>query len=249
MKKFNFWMSLLCLSSTVQASVLHDMRPCTRSSPFTAEQKPAYQPLKLVAPLVGYCLPVAGVNLEKVCMQGSYPASKEGEAEYFKVSYWRDAKQILEWRSDGFLMSPADSFSVELVNVDGDNALELVVTVMTGESMGMGVQSADIFVVDRQHLRVSEPMSVEDYGRVSGFYGKTGQACRLLVTSWESGEDQQKGSGLYAQGTWYQLKNTQWQPIKALPSISRRYLFRFQEERDKATAPLLWFLDKSVNLE
>ena len=134
------------------------MRPCTRSSPFTAEQKPAYQPLKLVAPLVGYCLPVAGVNLEKVCMQGSYPASKEREAEYFKVSYWRDAKQILEWRSDGFLMSPAESFSVELVNVDGDNALELVVTVMTGESMGMGVQSADIFVVDRQHLRVSEPM-------------------------------------------------------------------------------------------
>ena len=249
MKKPYFLYIGLVLSSTVCAATLQDLRPCSHNPPFTFEYKRAYQPLKLLPPLVGYCLAIAKSPREKVCMQGSYQNEQEDGGSYFKMSYWREAKQILEWRSEGFLMSPADSFSVELVNVDGDNALELVVTVMTGESMGMGVQSADIFVVDRQHSKVSEPMSVEDYGRVSGFYGKTGQACRLLVTSWESGEDQQKGSGLYAQGTWYQLKNTQWQPIKALPSISRRYLFRFQEERDKATAPLLWFLDKSVNLE
>jgi hypothetical protein len=244
--------SFFCVLTTwgvAHASPLQDLRPCTRNSPFTAQQKPAYQPLKLAAPLVGYCLPLANNSQEKVCMQGQYQPVKEDEAAYFKMSYWRDAKQVLEWRSDGFLMSPADSFAMELVNIDGDNALELVVTVMTGESMGMGVQSTDIFVVDRQYLTVSEPISVEDYGRVSGFYGKTGQACRLLSTSWESGEDKHKGSGLYAQGTWYQLKATQWQAMKALPSVSRRYLFRFQEERDKATAPLLWFLDKSVTIE
>lgn len=143
-------------------------------------------------------------------------------------------------------MTPADTFAVELVNLDGDNALELVVAVLTSEGMGMGVQSVDIFALDRQKLSVSQPMTVEDYGRVSGFYGRSGQACRLLATTWQSQTDDQKGDGLYAQGTWYQLKDNQWLAVKALPKISRRYLFRFQEERDKANAPLLWFLDKTV---
>jgi hypothetical protein len=89
------------------------------------------------------------------------------------MSYWREAKQILEWRSEGFLMSPADTFAVELINVTGDNAAELVVSVMTSEGMGMGVQSSDIFVIDRQKNTVSAPITVEDYGRVSGFYGKS----------------------------------------------------------------------------
>ena len=225
--------SLLCVLTTVgmaHASPLQDLRPCTRSSPFTAEQKPAYQPLKLAAPLVGYCLPLANNSQEKVC----------------KMSYWRDGKPLLEWRSEGFLMTPADTFAVELVNLDGDNALELVVAVLTSEGMGMGVQSVDIFALDRQKLSVSQPMTVEDYGRVSGFYGKSGQACRLLATTWQSQTDDQKGVGLYAQGTWYQIKDNQWLTVKALPKISRRYLFRFQEERDKANAPLLWFLDKTV---
>jgi|GEM_PF-3342274 len=241
--------SLLCVLTTVgmaHASPLQDLRPCTRSSPFTAEQKPAYQPLKLAAPLVGYCLPLANNSQEKVCMQGQYQPVKEDEAAYFKMSYWRDGKPLLEWRSEGFLMSPADTFTVELVNLDGDNALELVVAVLTSEGMGMGVQSVDIFAIDRQKLSVSQPMTVEDYGRVSGFYGRSGQACRLLATTWQSQTDEQKGDGLYAQGTWYQLKDNQWLTVKALPKISRRYLFRFQEERDKANAPLLWFLDKTV---
>jgi len=182
-----------------------------------------------------------------VCMQGSYQSEKEDDGSYFKMSYWRENQRVLEWRSDGFLMSPADTFAVELVNVDGDNATELVVSVMTGEGMGMGVQSSDIFVIDRQKNSISAPISVEDYGRVSGFYGRSGQACRLLSTSWESIEDK-KGYGLYAQGTWYQLKGQQWQETKAFPSVSRRYLFRFEKEREAAKQPLLWFLDKTTEL-
>lgn len=237
-------------ATTVSASALQDLRPCTHSSPFTVETKPKYQALKLPAPLVGYCLTLASSKLqEKVCMQGSYEPEQEQQSSYFKMSYWQGSKRRLEWRSDGFLLSPADSFAVELVNVDGDNSAELVVSVMTGEGMGMGVQSADIFVIDRQKYSVSQPMPVEDYGRVSGFYGRTGQACRLLATSWDSIEDQQHGFGLYARGTWQQLKNGQWMESTALPKVSRRYLFRFQDERDKATAPLLWFLDKTAVLD
>lgn len=235
----------LVFSTAVCASSLQDLRSCTHRSSFSYEHKPAYQPLKLASPLVGYCLAVANNPREKVCMQGSYENEKDDGSSYFKMSYWQNAKQVLEWRSDGFLMSPADTFAVELIDVAGDNASELVVSVMTGEGMGMGVQSADIFVVNRQKLTVSEPVSVEDYGRVSGFYGRKGQSCRLLSTSWESIEDK-KGYGLYAQGTWYQLKGQQWQETTALPKLSRRYLFRFEKEREQAKQPLLWFLDKTV---
>ena len=245
MKKPYFLSIGLVFSSPVYASAVQDLRPCTHSSPFTFEHKPAYQSLKLTPPLVGYCLPTPNNSREKVCMQGSYQSEKEDDGSYFKMSYWRENQRVLEWRSDGFLMSSADTFAVELINVDGDSAAELVVSVMTGEGMGMGVQSSDIFVVDRQKNTISVPITVEDYGRVSGFYGRSGQACRLLSTAWEGIEDK-KSWGLYAQGTWYQLKDRQWQENKALPKLRRRYLFRFEQEREAATQPLLWFLDKTV---
>lgn len=245
MKKPYFLYIGLVLSSTVCAATLQDLRPCSHNPPFTFEYKRAYQPLKLLPPLVGYCLAVAKSPREKVCMQGSYQNEQEDDGSYFKMSYWREAKQILEWRSEGFLMSPADTFAVELINVTGDATAELVVSVMTSEGMGMGVQSSDIFVIDRQKNTVSEPITVEDYSRVSGFYGRSDQTCHLLSTSWESTEDK-KGWGLYAQGTWYQLKDRHWQETKALPKLSRRYLFRFEKEREHAKQPLLWFLDKTV---
>lgn len=245
MKKPYFLFIGLVFSSTVCAATLQDLRPCSHNPPFSFEYKRAYQPLKLMPPLVGYCLAVAKSPREKVCMQGSYQHEQEDEGSYFKMSYWREAKQILEWRSEGFLMSPADTFAVELINVTGDATAELVVSVMTSEGMGMGVQSSDIFVIDRQKNSVSAPMTVEDYGRVSGFYGHSGQTCHLLSTSWESTEDK-KGWGLYAQGTWYLLKDRHWQETKALPKLSRRYLFRFEKEREYAKQPLLWFLDKTV---
>jgi len=245
MKKPYFLYIGLVLSSTVCAATLQDLRPCSHNPPFTFEYKRAYQPLKLLPPLVGYCLAVAKSPREKVCMQGSYQNEQEDDGSYFKMSYWREAKQILEWRSEGFLMSPADTFAVELINVTGDATAELVVSVMTSEGMGMGVQSSDIFVIDRQKNTVSEPITVEDYSRVSGFYGRSDQTCHLLSTSWESTEDK-KGWGLYAQGIWYQLKDRHWQETKALPKLSRRYLFRFEKEREQAKQPLLWFLDKTV---
>ena len=245
MKKPYFLYIGLVLSSTVCAATLQDLRPCSHNPPFTFEYKRAYQPLKLLPPLVGYCLAIAKSPREKVCMQGSYQNEQEDGGSYFKMSYWREAKQILEWRSEGFLMSPADTFAVELINVTGDATAELVVSVMTSEGMGMGVQSSDIFVIDRQKNTVSEPITVEDYSRVSGFYGRSDQTCHLLSTSWESTEDK-KGWGLYAQGTWYQLKDRHWQETKALPKLSRRYLFRFEKEREHAKQPLLWFLDKTV---
>ena len=65
--------SLFCVLTTwgvAYASPLQSLRPCTSSSPFTAQQKPAYQPLKLAAPLVGYCLTLANNSQERVCMQG-----------------------------------------------------------------------------------------------------------------------------------------------------------------------------------
>ena len=150
MKKPYFLYIGLVLSSTVCAATLQDLRPCSHNPPFTFEYKRAYQPLKLLPPLVGYCLAVAKSPREKVCMQGSYQNEQEDDGSYFKMSYWREAKQILEWRSEGFLMSPADTFAVELINVTGDATAELVVSVMTSEGMGMGVQSSDIFVIDRQ---------------------------------------------------------------------------------------------------
>ena len=245
MKKPYFLYIGLVLSSTVCAATLQDLRPCSHNPPFTFEYKRAYQPLKLLPPLVGYCLAVAKSPREKVCMQGSYQNEQEDDGSYFKMSYWREAKQILEWRSEGFLMSPADTFAVELINVTGDATAELVVSVMTSEGMGMGVQSSDIFVIDRQKNTVSEPITVEDYSRVSGFYGRSDQTCHLLSTSWESTEDK-KGWGLYAQGTWFQLKDQQWLESTAFPKLSRRYLFRFEKEREQAKQPLLWFLDKTV---
>ena len=55
-----------------------------------------------------------------------------------------------------------------------------------------------------------------------------------------------RGWGLYAQGTWFQLKDQQWLETKSFPKLSRRYLFRFEKEREQAKQPLLWFLDKTV---
>ena len=237
------------VSGTLSASVLTDLRPCSKVGAFNFEQKTPYQALKTTVPIVGNCLVVPNKPQEKVCMQGLYQAEKDNDADYFKMSYWREGKQLVEWKSDGFLMAPAETFNVELLNVDGDSDLELVVSVMTSEGMGMGVQSSDIYVLDRKDLTISVPISAEDYGRISGFYGKSGQACRLLVSTWQSHEDDKGNGGLYAEGAWYLLKDTQWLESSAWPKMSRRYLFRFQDERSAAKTPLLWFLDKTTELE
>ncbi|PTQ89175.1 hypothetical protein [Agitococcus lubricus] len=239
-------LGMVC-SSTVCAGVLNDLRPCSKQGAFSFEQKIPYQPIALPAPVVGHCLAVPLHNKDKVCMQGSYPSERDDQADYFKLSYWQQGKSRLTWKSDGFLMAPAETFRLEWINVDGDTSPELVVSVLTSEGMGMGVQTSDIFIIDPQTLRVSPPITVEDYGRISGFYGKSGQACRLLAAQWQSHEDA-KDSGLYAEGQWYQLKEGQWQVSSAWPKVSRRYLFRFQDQRAAATAPLLWFLDKTATI-
>lgn len=228
------------------ARSLTQIQTCTTTAPFSQERRLPYQAMTLTPPQAGYCLKLS--LTEKVCMQGAYQ-DKEESPDYFSLSYWQDGKKRLQWRSDGFLLSPADTFAVELMNVDADADLELVVPVMTGEGMGMGVQSADIFVVDRRKLTVSAPLSVEDYGRLSGFYRLPGQPCRLLATEWQSGVDAKRGDGLYAEGVWYELNGLQWRPSKVLPAVSRRYLFRFQDERERALRPLLWFLDKTTEFK
>ena len=73
----------LVFSTAVCASSLQDLRSCTHRSSFSYEHKPAYQPLKLASPLVGYCLAVANNPREKVCMQGSYEGAKDNDASYY----------------------------------------------------------------------------------------------------------------------------------------------------------------------
>lgn len=239
----------LLLAVSAMAESLHGMQACKASPALGQYQRPAYLAMKPAAVVPGYCLSVPGVKDEQVCMSGPYQGGGE-DVQPFRLSYRRDGKEALTWRSDGMLISPSDTFIVELIEVDDAEAgSELIVPVMTSEGMGMGVQSTDVFVVNRHRLTVSQPLSVEDYGRVSGFYRLPGRSCRLLATRWDSGEDKVRGEGLYATGAWYRLDGLNWQPEPSLPGVSRRYLFRFERERARARQPLLWFLDKSAELQ
>ncbi|HNC86947.1 MAG TPA: hypothetical protein PLT95_08580, partial [Agitococcus sp.] len=54
------------VSGTLSASVLTDLRPCSKVGAFNFEQKTPYQALKTTVPIVGNCLVVPNKPQEKV---------------------------------------------------------------------------------------------------------------------------------------------------------------------------------------
>ena len=149
-------------------------------------------------------------------------------------------KVVKTWATD---VTPV-SFGPKALRIDefglnqkGDK--QALFSVMQGQSNGMAAQSWSIWSI--ANGQVSDPVQAEDYGLISfATRPKGSQRCQLLVSNWRPGPR----GGLFAVGRWHDVREGQFVPGKERPAITRRYLYRFEKQRDESRLtelPLRWY--------
>jgi aspartate racemase len=131
------------------------------------------------------------------------------------------------WQVELYSLPDASAFHVEQLALGAPPAPSLLVAVRAGQGNGMGIESWSLRAIGDGS--VSEPQSAHDYGLLAFPSHRPGEAeCRVLATRWIWAAGPERGSGLYLSGRWLRLRNGALQPDPTRPTISRRYLYRFE---------------------
>jgi len=138
-----------------------------------------------------------------------------------------------------------DSFEVIEADLDADGRSEIVVPVFVAQSNGMGVSYWTVYVLEPGKFGWSvDSVDVEEYSTI-GSWVKTpsDSRCNLLRTQWVNGFDPKRQEGLYFEASWLTYSIGRFVRRVDRPTLHRRYLFGFENERSKESireAPLSW---------
>ena len=190
---------------------------------------------------ISNCLAVDGTKKDKdmVCMVGPI------DDMLYKMSYVVNGSEVLSWTSPSMPMWAL--FTLESIDLDGDNSKELIVTVLGTVSNGIAISYENLFVL--RDRKLIGPFALESYGSLSGLYRVPDmKGCVILSSKWVWDSEPGRGGGMYVEGEWYILKNDVFEKVKTLPKVKRRYLYRFEAERGSNDQPLLWFKDKTTKI-
>ena len=178
--------------------------------------------------------------------------SKQGVAKYF-IQVNNQTVRSIEVPSSG----TANGFATYRGDLDKDGVPELILVSIYGVSNGMGVSHSMVYIF-RDPIRspnagaVSIP--IKEFGGNETFvFDQKLQRILLLVTYWRYYEtlDKRRGSGLYLVGKWFIYQKGKLKPLFDRPTLARRFLYRFQNERssnlfEKGT-PYQWLRDRTTH--
>ncbi|HET6978479.1 MAG TPA: hypothetical protein VFI24_19265 [Pyrinomonadaceae bacterium] len=165
----------------------------------------------------------------------------------------RDGRAVGTWPGTTYLGETSD-FEVLTGDLNNDRKPELIVANHDGTSNGLGVDYWTIFIFpDTEFRHVTDPLtfSVEEYGSF-GTFVTSGDRVNILTTKWVSNKDPKgkRGWGLYLVGQWWRYQSGELRPSLDRPIIARRYLFRFENERNETVKrdriPFQWLEDRST---
>jgi hypothetical protein len=159
-------------------------------------------------------------------------------------------REVSRWEGRSELVPPVspDDLEVRSGDLDGDGVEDFVVSVMQTISNGMAVRYDDVFILNgRDPSRHTRAIEVEDFPMFGGVtHSKVDKRLRFLETRWISGSEPKRGGGLYMVGRWMRYDGTDLHPDPVRPIVCRRYLYNFENERNRANEKdqsIRWFAD------
>ena len=151
-----------------------------------------------------------------------------------------------------------DSFFAYRGDLDLDGTNEIVLVSMEGVSNGMGITFSTAYVFDGKTVEShGRPISfsVEEFSHKENFiYDSRAHRTNILITYWKSYEtiDPKRGWGMYLMGKWFRYRHGKLEPIATKPTLARRFLYSFAEERDNGSfenrEPYTWLKDRRTHM-
>jgi len=143
-------------------------------------------------------------------------------------------------------------FEASIADLDGDGDDELIVINLEHQSVGIGISTSTIDVLeDIAGSALPMRIVVEDVGIGTLFSVPDRDGCGVLQTAWLEVKDPERGTGLYLVAQ--PLRYKQGVFISDGPQLARRYLHSFEDERLETFdehEPLDWIQDsRTVILE
>jgi hypothetical protein len=195
------------------------------------------------------CLVVPNKKNHRICMTVPLDTVNVPELKY-TISYKVHGKVTLTWTIYDLWLADPTSMTVETADLGGDGIYETVLNVLNEVSNGLGIGYSTLYIIAPDGKSIIGSKEVQDYGIISGIYHVPGRiGCVLLVSKWQRGYEPKRGQGLYAVGHWYVVAHGSLAPYGGLPSMRRRFLDSFGEERSQLkTIPLLWFKSRLTEI-
>lgn len=203
------------------------------------KKAPAPQPEVLDGYNRGHC--VSATRQLRVCKQLS------DERDVFVIE--KDGTKVGVWPARTAMGETSD-FQVLRADFNHDGRGELVVANHDGTSNGMGIDYWTISIFhDAEFKPGEEPLtfSVEEYGSFGTFVADRHARLSILATRWVWTNDPQgkRQEGVYLVGHWWRYQSGELVPETDRPTLARRYLFSFANERGETSGtdevPYRWF--------
>ena len=246
-----FGAALLCACMAASAGTFDNVSACHDMAHLTDQQNAADKQARssgAIGKEQVYCLDVPQLPNEQVCMAGPIVQLGQGDIPY-TMTYRVKGEVKQTWTESGSWIVDPYSFSVESVDLSGTGENAAIVNVVTDVSNGMGRGYSDIYIFESAGAVMLGPIKAEDYGSISGLYRFPGRdGCVLLVSKWDGDKEPGRGDGTYAKGHWYIVDDGKLTEYAAVPSVERRLLYRFWNDRWQEPLPRLWFKDPTTRI-
>ncbi|MEO5859734.1 MAG: hypothetical protein ABIR33_12380, partial [Pyrinomonadaceae bacterium] len=151
---------------------------------------------------------------------------------------------------------PLDFFAYR-GDLDADGSREIVLVSQEGVGNGMGITFSTVYIIEgRTDGSQARPVSfsIEEFGDGQNFiYNPRTRKTEILISYWESYDsiDRNRGWGMYLLGKWFRYRHRRLEPILSRPTLARRFLFSFADERDNGGFenrwPHTWLTDRRAH--
>ncbi len=189
-------------------------------------------------------------RLRRVCKGAQ---SESGEIELLIQENKKTIRKVTT--SDGTIFD--NRFWVYQGNLDKSASDELIIVDYNGWSNGLGITyfTSYIFANTRNGFKKTLEFPLEEFGERGNFiYDKARNETLILVTYWDSFANLDLNRvpwGTYLTGKWFRYRQDLLQPVFAKPTLARRLLNSFMNERgntsDNSQAPYVWLQNKRTH--
>lgn len=189
-----------------------------------------------------------GAYADAFCSEvpGKFTACRVSKSDAdIRFAFFKDGKELSSFEAPFWARANAlpEDFAFYRGDLDSDGTNEFILVSLEGVSNGMGITYATMYIfpdLERQPDAKPAVMPIEEFGYEDTLvYDRKLGKTRILATYWESYDslDKRRGSGMYLIGKWFEYDKGRLAPQLDKPTLARRFLNAFADERNNETFP------------